>query len=50
MSTIQKKRLDRMDSCQVNMGPVEEEVDLQFVDDGDFFDGEEFEPAIESDR
>ena len=28
----------------------EEDIDLNFVVEGDFFDGEEFVPVIESDR
>ena len=48
MSTLKRKRLATMMPDMVNI-PImdgEEDVDLLFVVEGDFFDGEEFQPQI----
>ena len=49
------KRLKKQPSQKMNPMTNEEDddeydIDLNFVVDGDFFDGEEFIPVIESDR
>jgi len=52
MSTLYLKRLQTPDTATMNLNLVEndDDVDLQFVVEGEFFDGEEFNPVIETDE
>ena len=52
MSTIKLKRMQTFDSGYENIVLVdgEEGVDLQFVVENEFFDGEEFHPAIDTEQ